>query len=59
MVLSMNPRFAVHRFAGPAIALGGFVFSSSIVALILNKERFEFNFFLLVIISASAFVLQE
>lgn len=40
MALSLHPRFAVHRFAGPAIAMGGFLFSSSIVALVLNKERY-------------------
>ncbi|EJC98695.1 uncharacterized protein FOMMEDRAFT_95664, partial [Fomitiporia mediterranea MF3/22] len=41
MILSMHPRFSVHRFAGPAIAAGSFVFSSSIIALVLNRERFK------------------
>ncbi|KAI5116920.1 hypothetical protein M0805_003993 [Coniferiporia weirii] len=42
MLLSMHPRFSAHRFAGPAIAAGGLVFSSSIVALVLNRDRFKF-----------------
>ncbi|KAH8110658.1 hypothetical protein DFH11DRAFT_1619512 [Phellopilus nigrolimitatus] len=42
MLLSMHPRFSLHRFAGPAIAAGGLVFSSSIVALVLNRDRFKF-----------------
>lgn len=37
----MHPRFSLHRFAGPAIAVGGLVFSSSIVALVLNREKFR------------------
>ncbi|KAI0271346.1 hypothetical protein BC834DRAFT_437604 [Gloeopeniophorella convolvens] len=40
-LISLHPRFAAHRFAGPAIAAGGFIFSSSIMALVLNKERFK------------------
>jgi uncharacterized membrane protein YgdD (TMEM256/DUF423 family) len=36
-VLSMHPRFSTHKFAGPAIAGGGFVFSGSIIALVLWK----------------------
>lgn len=39
MLLSMHPRFVGHRFAGPAIAVGGLIFSSSIFALVLNKEK--------------------
>lgn len=42
MFLSTHPRFSVHRFAGPAIAVGSFVFSSSIYALVLNRDRFRF-----------------
>ncbi|THH15189.1 hypothetical protein EW146_g5260 [Bondarzewia mesenterica] len=41
LLISYHPRFAVHRFAGPAIAIGGFVFSSSIMALILARDRFK------------------
>ncbi|KAI9460935.1 hypothetical protein BJY52DRAFT_1261342 [Lactarius psammicola] len=36
-LISLHPRFSSHRFAGPAIALGGFIFSSSIMALVLSK----------------------
>ncbi|KAG1867952.1 hypothetical protein DFJ58DRAFT_768490 [Suillus subalutaceus] len=39
-VLSMHPRFSTHKFAGPAIAGGGFVFSGSIIALVLWKLKF-------------------
>ena len=42
MLVSMHPRFAAHRFAGPAIAAGGFIFSSSIIALILAKDKLRF-----------------
>ncbi|KAH9037281.1 hypothetical protein EDB85DRAFT_1937482 [Lactarius pseudohatsudake] len=38
-MISLHPRFSTHRFAGPAIALGGFIFSTSIMALVFNKER--------------------
>ncbi|KDQ20820.1 hypothetical protein BOTBODRAFT_101216 [Botryobasidium botryosum FD-172 SS1] len=40
--ISLHPRFAAHRFAGPAIAAGGLVFSSSIFVLTLNRDRFRF-----------------
>ncbi|KAG2072756.1 DUF423-domain-containing protein [Suillus decipiens] len=39
-VISMHPRFSTHRFAGPAIAGGGFVFSGTIMALVLWKLKF-------------------
>jgi uncharacterized membrane protein YgdD (TMEM256/DUF423 family) len=39
-MVSMHPSFSSHRFAGPAIALGGFIFSSSIMLLVFNKERY-------------------
>ena len=39
LLISMHPRFATHRFAGPAIAAGGFLFSSSIVALVLARDK--------------------
>ncbi|ESK98298.1 duf423 domain-containing protein [Moniliophthora roreri MCA 2997] len=42
LAISLHPRFAVHRFAGPAIALGGAVFSTTIFALVLNRDRFKF-----------------
>ncbi|KAH9064277.1 hypothetical protein EDB87DRAFT_1396058 [Lactarius vividus] len=38
-LISLHPRFSTHRFAGPAIAVGGFIFSTSIMALVFNKER--------------------
>ncbi|KAK7064141.1 DUF423-domain-containing protein [Favolaschia claudopus] len=42
LVLSLHPRFSVHRFSGPAIAAGTFLFSGSIWALVLDRERFKF-----------------
>ncbi|TFK30540.1 DUF423-domain-containing protein [Coprinopsis marcescibilis] len=42
MLVSLHPRFASHRFAGPAIAAGGLIFSSSILALVLARDRFRF-----------------
>ncbi|KAF8912761.1 hypothetical protein CPB84DRAFT_1811779 [Gymnopilus junonius] len=39
MVLSLHPRFAGHRFAGPAIASGGLLFSGSIWCLVLGRDR--------------------
>ncbi|KAG0708966.1 hypothetical protein DFH29DRAFT_993814 [Suillus ampliporus] len=42
LVLSMHPRFSTHKFAGPAIAGGGLVFSGSIMALVLWGQRFKF-----------------
>ncbi|KAI8980694.1 hypothetical protein BD414DRAFT_579554 [Trametes punicea] len=41
LLVSMNPRFAVHRFAGPAIAAGSLLFSGSIVALVLARDRLK------------------
>ncbi|KAI0694878.1 hypothetical protein BC835DRAFT_1415171 [Cytidiella melzeri] len=41
MLISMHPRFAAHRFAGPAIAAGGAIFSSSIFALVVAREKFK------------------
>ncbi|KAI0029155.1 hypothetical protein K488DRAFT_89026 [Vararia minispora EC-137] len=41
MLVSSHPRFASHRFAGPAIALGGFLFSSTIWGLVLDRDRFK------------------
>ncbi|EPT03980.1 hypothetical protein FOMPIDRAFT_1022114 [Fomitopsis schrenkii] len=41
LLISMHPRFATHKFAGPAIATGGFIFSSSIVALVLARDKFR------------------
>ncbi|KAG8994869.1 hypothetical protein FRB94_009618 [Tulasnella sp. JGI-2019a] len=38
LAISMHPRFAVHRFAGPAIAGGSAVFSGSIFTLVLKPE---------------------
>ncbi|KAJ7492522.1 hypothetical protein FB451DRAFT_1388901 [Mycena latifolia] len=42
LLLSFHPRFSVHRFAGPAIAAGTFLFSGSIYGLVLNRDRFKF-----------------
>ncbi|KAJ7487707.1 DUF423-domain-containing protein [Mycena galericulata] len=42
LLLSLHPRFSVHRFAGPAIAGGTLLFSGSIFALVLNRDRFKF-----------------
>ncbi|KAA1468255.1 hypothetical protein DENSPDRAFT_833500 [Dentipellis sp. KUC8613] len=42
LAISCHPRFGLHRFAGPAIALGGLVFSGSIIALVLARDRFKF-----------------
>ncbi|KAF8198942.1 hypothetical protein BJ912DRAFT_950303 [Pholiota molesta] len=39
LLLSLNPRFAKHRFAGPAIIGGGLIFSGSIWCLVLARER--------------------
>ncbi|KAF9569669.1 hypothetical protein CPC08DRAFT_731832 [Agrocybe pediades] len=39
MLLSLHPRFANHRFAGPAIACGGLLFSGSIWALVVGREK--------------------
>ncbi|KAN0135737.1 Protein of unknown function (DUF423) domain containing protein [Lactarius tabidus] len=41
-MVSLHPQFSSHRFAGPAIALGGFIFSSSIMLLVFNKEKARF-----------------
>ncbi|KAF8271449.1 hypothetical protein EI94DRAFT_1568533 [Lactarius quietus] len=41
-IVSLHPRFSTHRFAGPAIALGGFVFSSSIMLLVFNSNKARF-----------------
>lgn len=39
MLVSLHPRFAVHRFAGPAMTVGSIVFSGSIFALVLARDR--------------------
>ncbi|KAF6766292.1 hypothetical protein DFP72DRAFT_866133 [Ephemerocybe angulata] len=41
MLVSLHPRFSTHRFAGPLIAAGGAIFSGSIFALVLAKDRFK------------------
>ncbi|KAH9982415.1 hypothetical protein BGW80DRAFT_1263209 [Lactifluus volemus] len=38
-IISLHPRFSFHRFAGPAIALGGFIFSSSVIVIALSRNR--------------------
>ncbi|GLB36247.1 putative protein of unknown function (DUF423) [Lyophyllum shimeji] len=42
LLVSLHPRFSTHRFAGPAIAAGGLIFSGSIMALVLARDRFKF-----------------
>ena len=39
LLVSLHPRFSVHRFAGPAIAVGSMVFSGSIMALVLARDK--------------------
>ncbi|KAI0639724.1 DUF423-domain-containing protein [Trametes polyzona] len=41
LAVSLHPRFALHRFAGPAIAVGSMIFSGSIMALILARDRLK------------------
>ncbi|KAK7694887.1 hypothetical protein QCA50_002075 [Cerrena zonata] len=41
LLVSLHPRFAAHRFAGPAIGLGGAIFSASIMTLVLARDRFR------------------
>ncbi|KAJ7597141.1 hypothetical protein C8J56DRAFT_919323 [Mycena floridula] len=38
MLVSLHPKFAHHKFAGPAIAAGTSLFSGSIMALVLNEN---------------------
>ncbi|KAI0304939.1 hypothetical protein BC826DRAFT_902589 [Russula brevipes] len=38
-IVSLHPRFSVHRFAGPAIAVGGFLFSATMMAVVLARGR--------------------
>ncbi|KLO13755.1 DUF423-domain-containing protein [Schizopora paradoxa] len=43
LAVSMHPRFSAHRFAGPAVSLGGLVFSGSVMGLVLDShQRFRF-----------------
>jgi uncharacterized membrane protein YgdD (TMEM256/DUF423 family) len=39
LLISLHPRFSSHKFAGPAIGTGGLIFSGSIMALVLNRDR--------------------
>ncbi len=39
LAISMHPRFGRHAFAGPAILSGATIFSSTIMALVLNRDR--------------------
>ncbi|PCH33834.1 DUF423-domain-containing protein [Wolfiporia cocos MD-104 SS10] len=41
LLISLHPRFAKHKFAGPAVAVGGVVFSGSIMALVLARDTFR------------------
>jgi hypothetical protein len=40
MTIAMHPRFSAHKFAGPAIAAGGAVFSVSRCVLSLERNTF-------------------
>jgi uncharacterized membrane protein YgdD (TMEM256/DUF423 family) len=40
--VSLHPRFATHRFAGPAILGGTLVFSGSIFGLVLGGDSAKF-----------------
>ncbi|KAF9452675.1 hypothetical protein P691DRAFT_772123 [Macrolepiota fuliginosa MF-IS2] len=42
LLVSLHPRFSGHRFATPAIVAGGAIFSTSIMALVLARDRFKF-----------------
>lgn len=42
MATSLHPRASKSKFAGPAILAGSLLFSGSIFALVLNKEKFKF-----------------
>lgn len=44
MLISFHPRFAVHRFAGPAIAAGGAVFTGTIFGLVLARDKYAVCF---------------
>ena len=39
LLVSLHPRYAVHKFAGPAIAAGSMLFSGSIVTLVLGHDQ--------------------
>ncbi|KAF9460793.1 hypothetical protein BDZ94DRAFT_1222392 [Collybia nuda] len=42
LLVSLHPRFSLHRFSAPAIAAGGLLFSGSIMALVLGGDRLKF-----------------
>ncbi|KAF8730477.1 hypothetical protein AX14_005530 [Amanita brunnescens Koide BX004] len=42
LAISMHPQFSAHRFAGPAIIFGGGLFSLSIAAMVLGRDRLRF-----------------
>ncbi|KIM32953.1 hypothetical protein M408DRAFT_326645 [Serendipita vermifera MAFF 305830] len=42
LAISLHPKFGRHAFAGPAILCGASVFSGTIMALVLNRDRFKF-----------------
>ncbi|ELU37934.1 YhhN domain-containing protein [Rhizoctonia solani AG-1 IA] len=44
MAVSLHPKFSTHRVAGPSIALGAALFSGSIYALVLNRDRYSSSF---------------
>jgi len=42
LVLSLHPRFSVHKCAGPLITVGAVLFSGTIWLLALSGDRFRF-----------------
>jgi uncharacterized membrane protein YgdD (TMEM256/DUF423 family) len=36
LLVSLHPRFSIHKYAGPAILAGSLMFSGSIFALVLG-----------------------
>ena len=38
LLISLHPRFSAKKLAGPAIAIGGAVFSVSIMAMVLSRD---------------------
>lgn len=40
LAISLHPRFGVHKFAGPAVLVGSSIFSGTIMALVLNRDRY-------------------
>jgi uncharacterized membrane protein YgdD (TMEM256/DUF423 family) len=43
LAISLHPRFGIHKFAGPAILVGSSIFSGTVMALVLNRDRYPNN----------------